>query len=150
DNLGGVGGGLIAPQVANGVVITAPSVIATPSGTILAFPARGTGCSGANGLVALRITPGSPPSAATAWCAGVSGNGSAMATTTGSGAESVVWIVGAGARGDNQLHAVNAETGEVLYVSASLGSVEKFNAPIAAKGRIYVAGTSAVYAFTVR
>ena len=139
---------MIAPQVANGVVITAPSVIATPSGTILAFPARGIGCSGANGLVAMRITPGSPPAAATAWCAAVSGNGSTMATTTGSGAESVVWVVGA--RGDNQLHAVNAETGEVLYASASLGSVEKFNAPIAAKGRIYVAGTSAVYAFTVR
>ena len=148
DNLGGVGGGLIAPQVASGVVITAPSVIGTPSGTILAFPARGTGCSGANGLVALRITPGSPPSAATAWCAAVSGNGSTMATTTGSGAESVIWVVGA--RGDNQLHAVNAETGEVLFTSASLGTVERFNAPIAAKGRIYVAGNSAAYAFTVR
>ena len=149
DNLGGVGGGLIAPQVAYGVVITAPSVIATPSGTILAFPASGTGCSGANGLVALRITPGSPPSAPTAWCASVTGNGSTMATTTGSGADSVIWVVGA--RGDNQLHAVNAETGEVLYTStASLGIVERFNAPIAAKGRIYVAGTSAAYAFTVR
>ena len=140
---------MIAPQVAYGVVITAPSVIATPSGTILAFPASGTGCSGANGLVALRITPGSPPSAPTAWCASVTGNGSTMATTTGSGADSVIWVVGA--RGDNQLHAVNAETGEVLYTStASLGIVERFNAPIAAKGRIYVAGTSAAYAFTVR
>src|SRR3989440_8317223 len=100
DNLGGVGGGLIAPQVAYGVVITAPSVIATPSGTILAFPASGIGCSGANGLVAMRITPGSPPAAATAWCAGVSGNGSTMATTTAQGAETGVLVVGA--RGANQ------------------------------------------------
>jgi outer membrane protein assembly factor BamB len=148
DNLGGIGGGLIAPQVATGPVITAPSVIATPSGTILAFPAQGAGCPGANGLVGLRITPGSAPTAAMAWCAGVSGNGSTMATTTGSGAESAIWAVGA--RGDNQLHALNAETGEVLYTSGKLGTVERFNAPIVAKGRVYVAGASAVYAFTVR
>ena len=31
-----------------------------------------------------------------------------------------------------------------------LGDLVRFNAPIAAKGRIYVAGQSAVYAFTVR
>ena len=147
-NLGGVGGGVGAPSVARGVVITAPSVIATPTGTILAFPAQGSGCSGANGLVALRITAGTPPGVTTAWCAAVSGNGSTMATTTGSGAESVIWVTGA--QGDNQLHALNAETGEILFTSATLGTLVRFNAPIAAKGRIYVAGASAVYAFTVR
>jgi outer membrane protein assembly factor BamB len=148
DNLGGIGGGLVAPRVASGVVITAPVVIATPSGTVLAFPARGTSCPGANGLVALRISAGSPPGIATAWCAGLSGNGAPMATTTGGGAESIVWVVGA--QGDDRLHAVNAETGEALFTSAQLGSVMRFNAPIAAKGRIYVAGNSAAYAFTVR
>ena len=148
DNLGGMGGGLAAPQVASGVVITAPAVIATPSGTILAFPASGTSCSGANGLVALRISAGSPPGIATAWCGGVSGRGSPIASMTGSGAESIVWQVGA--EGDSLLRAFNAETGEVLYTSAKLGLLTKFNAPIIAKGRGYVAGNSAVYAFTVR
>jgi hypothetical protein len=148
DNLGGIGGGLVAPRVASGVVITAPTVIATPSGTMLTFPASGTGCIGANGLVALRISAGSPPGVATAWCASVSGSGAPIASTTGGGADSIVWIVGAG--GDEQLHAVNAETGQVLFTSAQLGPSTRFNAPIIAKGRVYVAGTSAVSAFTVR
>ncbi|HEY4885499.1 MAG TPA: hypothetical protein VII08_17875 [Myxococcales bacterium] len=55
-----------------------------------------------------------------------------------------------GAQGDNQLHAVNAETGATIFTSATLGPVMRFNAPIAAKGRVYVAGNAAAYAFTVR
>ncbi|MGZ6123903.1 MAG: outer membrane protein assembly factor BamB family protein [Myxococcales bacterium] len=150
DNLGGIGGGLASPRVASGVVITAPAVIGTPSGTILAFPASGVSCpaGSGNGFVALRISAGSPPGIATAWCAGVSGRGSPIASTTGGGAESILWQVGA--EGDNQLHAFNAETGEALFPGAALGSVTKFNAPIIAKGRVYLAGNTAVYAFTVR
>ena len=148
DNLGGVGGALITPQVASGVVITAPAVIATPSGTMLAFPANVSGCSSANRLVALRISAGPPPDATRAWCAQMSGNGSPIASTTGGGAASIVWVVGA--QGDNQLHAVNAETGEPIFTSARLGEVMRFNAPIIAKGRVYVAGSTAAYAFTVR
>ncbi|HZR08996.1 MAG TPA: hypothetical protein VFA79_10470, partial [Myxococcales bacterium] len=149
DNLGGVGGGLATPRVASGVVITAPTVIGTPTGTILAFPASGTSCpTSANGFVVLRITAGSPPGIATAWCGAVSGRGSPISSTTGSGAEATVWQVGA--EGDNKLHAFNAETGEVLFTSAQLGDLRKFNAPIIAKGRVYVAGNTAVYAFTVR
>jgi len=69
-------------------------------------------------------------------------------STTGGGVESIVWVVGG--QGDNQLHAVNAETGEPIFSSARLGEVMRFNAPIAAKGRVYVAGNAAAYAFTVR
>jgi outer membrane protein assembly factor BamB len=150
NNLGGIGGGVLAPpRVANGVIITAPVVIATPSGTVLAFPANGISSPpGGNGLVALRVAAGTPPSVSTIWCAAVSGNGSPIATTTGSGAESIIWAVGA--QGDNQLHAMDAETGAQIFTSAALGTVQRFNAPIAAKGRIYVAGNSAAYAFTVR
>ena len=147
DRLGGIGSGQ-AVQVAAGPVITAPAVIATPSGTLIAFPATGSSCSGANGLVALRITAGSPPGVATAWCASVSGRGSPIATTTGGGLESMIWI--AGAEGDNRLHAVNAETGESIFTSSRLGTLTRFNAPIVAKGRVYVAGFGAVYAFTAR
>jgi outer membrane protein assembly factor BamB len=130
------------------------ALIATPSGTVLAFPANGTSCSpGANGLVALRISAGSPPSVATAWCASVSGKGSPIATTTGGGLESMIWIAGAPigvAEGDNRLHGVNAETGEPIFTSAKLGAIARWNAPIVAKGRIYIAGVGAAYAFTVR
>lgn len=145
DNLGGIGGALTTPSVASGVVITAPTVISTPSGTILAFPAQGATCPGnANGLVALRI--GAGPSVTTAWCGDVAGNLSPIASTTGAGAESIVWAVGS----QGVLHAFNAETGEVLFTGSSVGSIQRFNAPIIAKGRVYVAGTSAAYAFTVR
>jgi hypothetical protein len=150
DNLGGIGGGVLAPpQVANGTVITAPAVIGTSSGTILAFPGSGRSCPGANnGLVALRVAAGSPPSVTTVWCAALNGRGAPIATTTGSGAESIIWAVGA--QGDNRLHAVDAETGAPIFASAALGTVQRFNTLIAAKGRIYVAGNSAAYAFTVR
>ena len=145
DNLGGIGGNAITPQVGD-FIVTAPAVIATPSGTILAFTAQGT-CTGANGLVALRIGAGPPATAPTAWCAGVNGRGSPIASTTGGGAEAVIWVVGA--EGDGQLHAVNAETGEVLFAGGQV-AMRRFNAPITAKGRIYAASDSAVAAFTVR
>jgi hypothetical protein len=150
DNLGGIGGGLASPKVANGVVITAPTVVPTPTGTILAFPGSGASCPGAaNGLVAVKVSAGAPPGIVTAWCASVSGRGSPIASMIAAGGlESVVWQVGA--EGDKQLHAFDAETGEALFVSGQLGEITKFNAPIIAKGRVYVAGNSAVYAFTVR
>lgn len=146
DNLGGIGAQALTPRVGN-FIVTAPAVYATPSGTLLAFTSQGTACPGAdNGLVALRISEG--PAQATAWCAGVDGRGSPIATTTGGGAESVVWVVGA--EGDGLLHAVNGETGARLFTSGQLTTVRRFNAPIVAKGRIYVAGDSAAHAFTVR
>jgi len=129
-------------------------VIGTPSGTVLAFAGNGTSCSpSANGLVALRISGGSPPSVATAWCASVTGRGSPIATTTGGGLESMIWVAGAQlavAEGDNRLHGVNAETGEPIFTSAQLRTIARWNAPIVAKGRIYIAGVDAAYAFTVR
>jgi outer membrane protein assembly factor BamB len=147
DDLGGIGGGALTPQVGD-FIVTAPAVIPTPSGTVLAFTAHGTGCPGAgNGLVGLRIGAGPPPAVSTAWCASVDGRGSPIATTTGSGAESVIWVVGA--EGDGRLHAVDAETGEVLFAGGQV-AMRRFNAPIAAKGRIYAAGDTSVAAFTVR
>jgi outer membrane protein assembly factor BamB len=148
DQLGGIGGGFVFPVAEIGAVIPTGAVIGTPSGTVLAFAGNGTSCSGANGLVALRISAGSPPSVATAWCASVGGRGSPIATTTGNGLESMIWIPGA--QGDNRLHGVNAETGEPIFTSAQLSTLTRFMAPIVAKGRIYVAGVGAAYAFTVR
>ncbi|MGE5048827.1 MAG: PQQ-binding-like beta-propeller repeat protein, partial [Deltaproteobacteria bacterium] len=129
DNLGGIGGGALTPKVGD-FIVTAPAVIDTPSGTTLAFTAQGAACPGAdNGLVGLRIGAGPPPEVKTAWCARVVGRGSPIATTTGGGAESIIWV--AGAEGDGQLHAVNAETGEVLFAGGQV-QMRRFNAPIAA------------------
>jgi hypothetical protein len=149
DDLGGLGGALVV-SVASPSVIPTGAVIATPSGTILAVGASGKSCpaGSGNGLLALRIDAGAPPTVTTAWCAAVSGRSSAIATTTGGGMESMIWI--AGAQGDNALHGVNAETGAPIFNGSPLGALTRFNAPIVAKGRIYVAGVGAVYAFTVR
>ncbi len=138
DNLGGIGGPALVQKV-GGFIVTAPAVYATPSGTLIAFNPGG-------GLSAVKVAEG--PVVTPAWSAAVNGRGSAIATSTGNGAETVVWIVGA--EGDGQLHAVNGETGEAIYTSAKLSLVRGFNAPIAAKGRIYVAADAAAYAFTVR
>lgn len=147
-NLGGIGVAAASRAVARGSIITAPSAINTPGGTFIAFTGIGRECPGqANGIVGLRVTSG-PLAVATAWCAQMAGSGSTIATTTGAGAESMVWA--AGAAGDGQLHAVAADTGDTIFAGGQIGPVNRFSAPIVAKGRIYVAGNSAVSAFTVR
>jgi outer membrane protein assembly factor BamB len=138
DNLGGIGGPALVQKV-GAFIVTAPAVYATPSGTMIAFNPGG-------GLSAVKVAEG--PVVTAAWSASVNGRGSAIATSTGSGAETTVWI--AGAEGDGLLHAVNGETGEALFTSTQKMTVRRFNAPIAAKGRIYVAGDASAYAFTVR
>jgi len=147
--LGGIGSpAAVIRAVSNGPIATAPSVIETPAGNFLAFTGSGLSCPGAaNGIVGLRINA-APPDASVAWCAEMNGRGSTIITTTGNGAESIVWA--AGAEGDAQLHGVAADTGVPLFTGGQLGPVTHFNAPIVAKGRIYVAGNSAVSAFTVR
>jgi hypothetical protein len=148
-NLGGLGSPTaVIRAVSTGSIATAPSVVATPAGTFLAFTGSGLGCpTSANGIVGLRIGT-APVDASVAWCASMIGRGSTIVTTAGSGAESIVWA--AGAEGDGQLHAVAADTGAPIFTGGDLGSVSHFSAPIVAKGRIYVAGNSAVTAFTVR
>jgi len=151
--LGGIGApGAVIRQVSNGPIITSPSAINTTAGTFLAFTGSGLACpTAASGIVGLRINT-APVDASVAWCASMNGRGSTIVTTTTPGgsnaAESIVWAVGA--EGDGQLHGVAADTGAVLFTGGNVGSVSRFNAPIVAKGRIYVAGNSAVTAFTVR
>ena len=69
-------------------------------------------------------------------------------TTTDGTAESVVWFLTA-ERG-NSLVGYNGETGEQVFDGggADLGSISRFQTPIAAKGRIYVASDSKVTAFS--
>jgi hypothetical protein len=149
NSLGGIGSATVVSRaVASDAIITAPSAITTPAGTFLAFTGSGAGCPGtANGIVGLRVTTG-PVAVSTAWCAAMIGRGSTIATTTGGGAESIVWAVGA--EGDGKLHGVEADTGAPIFAGGQTGRVSRFNAPIVAKGRIYLAGNTGVTAFTVR
>jgi len=153
-NLGGMGRFLSAKRVSNEQIITAPAAYTTPSGTFVAFKGTATGgaqsCVGRK-LTALKVAPGSPPQVSVSWCAGPAGQGSPIVTSTGNNAETIVWYVAA--EGDNKLRGFNGETGAVVFDGGGAGDamarVTRFQSPIVAKGRIFVAGNSDVYAFAV-
>src|SRR5581483_466968 len=136
--------------VASDAIITAATAYTTGTGAYVAFKGQGTRCpNGSGDLAAIRIGAAAPPTIATAWCADQHGLGSPMATTVDGHAEAIVWSVGA--EGDERLHGFDGETGAEVYVPDvardTMGPLSRYVTPIAAKGRIFVAGTSAVYAF---
>lgn len=73
-----------------------------------------------------------------------------MVTTTDGHDEAIVWSVGA--EGDSRLHGFDGDTGEVVYPgggpSDELPAVRRYQAPILAGGRIFVAVDGGVRAFT--
>jgi hypothetical protein len=73
-------------------------------------------------------------------------------TTTDGTAESIVWYVTAG-NGDRKLRGFNGETGEVVFdggaAAEQMSMVNKFQTPIAAKGKIFVAAGNELVAFTL-
>ncbi len=160
-HLGGIGNALGADggtgpapfatlNVAVNEIITAPALYATATATYVSFRANGAFCTGARGDIAtVAIMPGSPPTLAGAWC-GVGGSGSPMVTTSDGHADAIVWQMGAD--GDNHLHAFDGDTGAPLAYPGSqvtIPNMRRYNSPIAAKGRIYVAADGAVVAFSL-
>ncbi|MCA1828233.1 MAG: PQQ-like beta-propeller repeat protein [Myxococcales bacterium] len=141
---------LSSPAVSSGAIITAPASYTTANGTYVAFHgAPAGGCSG--DLTVLKLSATSPPAATFAWCGQQNGRGSPIATTTDGRSDAVVWAVGTegefGSQGDERLHAFDGDTGAVLFTSAAMREVRRFQSPIVAGGRIYVAGDGMVYAF---
>jgi hypothetical protein len=115
---------------------------------------RGTGSacvSGSGDLTTIKISAASPPRLAKAWCA-QGGGGSPMVTTTDGKAEAIVWQIATG--GSARLRGFDGDTGQAVFnggvASDQMGSVQGFQTAIAARGRIFVAGNSAVYAFTMK
>lgn len=162
DDLGGIGGGLVAETVARYPIRTAPVAYPASNGEFVAFQGPGAHCplpasdywdwlvsrvSTSRGLTVLKIRDGTPPIIDTAWCAGLHGAGSPIVTTTDGQAEPIVWILGA--EGDNRLHAFRGDTGESLYVSDPLDGLRHFGTLIAADGRLYVGADERMYAFTI-
>jgi hypothetical protein len=147
-SLGGIGGQLAVDTVSLRSIITAPAVYPADDGVFVAFHADGAHCPPSQrggGLVVLKIQAGSPPSMSTAWCGAFRGAGSAIATTTGGGANPIVWILGA--EGDNRLHAFRGDNGEGLFIGPTLSGLRHFQTLIATEDRIYIAADDAVYAF---
>lgn len=150
-NLGGVGKQIAVAKVATNAIIGGAAAYSTARGTYVVFKGNGSHCpAGQSGdLTAIRIVPGSPPTVQTAWCAKQNGKGSPMVTTTDGHAEAIVWSVGA--EGDNRLHGFDGETGQIVYAGGGpgdvIGSVRRYQTPILAGGRIFIAADNTVKAF---
>ncbi|HMI88825.1 MAG TPA: hypothetical protein VK550_32320 [Polyangiaceae bacterium] len=131
-------------------IITAAAAYTTATGTYAAFRSGGTsGCPAANGAVrAIKITPGSPPTVAVAWCGGAASRKSPAVTMTSSdGSDALVWMIG----DDNKLRALDGDTGTVVFnggaATDAMSAVANFQTPIVAKGRIFAASNTQVFAF---
>jgi hypothetical protein len=152
NNLGGIGGSLVAQSVSPAPIRTAPATFSTDDAAFVAFQGPGTHCQGSQrgrGLTVLKIGPGSPPTMSTAWCADPRGAGSPIVTTTDGHSNPIVWILGA--EGDNRLHGFRGDTGEVLFsgggAKEAMTGLRNFQTLIATKTRLFVAADGRVYSF---
>ena len=102
----------------------------------------------AGDLTTLKLMPGTPPRLVASWCATQGGAGAPIVTTTDGQSDAIVW--GLGAEGDGHLHGFDGDTGSQIFSGAAttIAGLHRFNSPIAAKGRIFVAADSGVVAFT--
>jgi hypothetical protein len=155
-HLGGIGGQLSFAQVSNLEIIQAATAFTAASGAYVAFHGNAPGgsqpgCDGGTDLAAFRLTAAAPPAPLIAWCARQNGAGSPISTTTDGASEPLVWSIGA--EGDSRLRAFDGETGAAIFAGGGatdgMGTVRRFSTPIAARGRIYVAGDDQVYAFAI-
>jgi outer membrane protein assembly factor BamB len=154
DAMGGQSAPLAAPVVANpmGAIVGAGVTYQTASGHYALFRGNPSGCpAGQSGaLAAVKITPGSPPTAALAWCAGPaqSNKAPAVSMTDAVGTDAMVWIIG----NDNKLRSYDADTGTVVFNGGPAGdtmsTVATFQTPIFVRGRVFAASNTQVYAFT--
>jgi outer membrane protein assembly factor BamB len=152
DNLGGISmSGVASAHVANGTIIQGAASYTTAQGTYVVFGGvSGAGCPmGQSGnLIAVKISATSPPRPTVAWCASKGGDGSPMVTSTDGRTDAIVWAVGTGA-----LMGFDGDTGAVIFNGTGQNAImnlSRWITPIAARGRIYVAADSNVYAFTVQ
>jgi hypothetical protein len=152
-NLGGMGMGMQMKMISSGGIaggmIQAAAVYKTPTATYAAFRSAQDvmGCKqGTEGNFGVLKLTGSPPTMAVDWCADGTGTGSPIVTSTDGMQESVVWLFSGG-----RLFGFDGETGATLYAGMeSVGTIDKYQTPIVAKGRLFIAATGTVYAFTVK
>jgi hypothetical protein len=151
-NLGGSDGHVAVLEAAspsmprgNGVK-TAPTAYTTAKGTYIAFTVQsGANCPNnsvtGSSVMAVRLQPGSPPTADLAWCAaGPNPFTSAISTTSDGKADPIVWFVNGG-----QLRGLDGDTGEVVSQgSGTCSGIQRWTSPIAVKGRIVAGGNGAL------
>jgi hypothetical protein len=145
---GSIGNPIATLRAASGQIITAAALYTTALGTHVAFRGAGAACTNASGsLATLKIVAGAPPTLVGSWCGNPSGNGSPIVTTSDGQADAIRWALGA--EGDGLLHGLDGDTGASIFGGGgvTISGLHRFNAPIAAKGRIFVAADSGVTAF---
>jgi hypothetical protein len=144
-NLGGVSAPLAQAHVSNNAIIQAAATYRTTRGTYVVF------CGNTTELSAFRIGATSPPTITSAWTVSQGGRGSPFVTSTDGATKAIVW--GIGSEGDQRLHGFDGDTGAPVFSGGGANELmtgtQRFNTGIAARGRIYVANDSRVYAFTV-
>jgi hypothetical protein len=150
ENLGAMGSGVASAKVSGEQIMQSAVAYTTPTGTFVAMRARGTGCpSGGGAITSMKISAASPPAISVGWCGGsATSTGSPMVTTTDGKSESIIWYVGG-----TKLIGINGETGAEVFAGGAAGdavtSANKWQTPIAAKGRIYFASSNQLHAFTL-
>ena len=135
---------------ASGVVTGAHALYSTDTATYLVYRGPGASCTGGSAgtnLSTLKVVAGSPPTFAGSWCTAATGNGSPIVTTTDGRSEAIVWVVGA--EGNELLQGFDGDTGATIFAGGAtpIPGARHFTAPIAAKGRIFVAADDIVVAF---
>jgi hypothetical protein len=151
NNLGGISVPVASMLAGSTQVINATSLYTTATATYVAYRAGGEYCTGGNtgtDLATLKIIPGTPPRFQGSWCAIASGRGSTIVTTSDGHNDAIVWAIGSA--GNNLLQGFDGDTGATIFAGggAPITGSRPYNAPIAAKGRIFVPADGAVAAFT--
>ncbi len=143
-NLGGVSIPLAQEHVSSNAIIQAAATYRTRLGTYVVF------CANSSQLLSVRINPTSPVTISNIWTVTQNGRGSPFVTSTDGTNNCIVW--GIGSENDQRLHAFDGNTGATIFSGGGanelMAGTRRFNTGIVARGRIFVANDSRVYAFT--
>jgi hypothetical protein len=120
DDLGGIGGALVARTVSVDRVRASSAAYPAVDGVMVAFEGGGAHCPNPrtdDALTVLKIRAGAPPSLSTAWCGAFTGRSAPIVTTTDGRSDPIVWILCA--QGDNRLHGFRGDTARCCSEAAA-------------------------------
>lgn len=153
--LGGIGGQLAVQPVSSAEIKSGAAAFRANHVEYVSFNTNGSTCPSsmqpnvALTTVAVSIKP-APASVKVAWCAALISTGSPIVTTTDGQTAAIVWI--AGVEGDGLLHGYGGNDGHVIFAGGGSGNhmsqLERFSTILAGEGRLYIAGSSRLYAFS--
>lgn len=153
-NLGG-STAVSSARVCSGGVFGAMAAWSNGTDTYAFVPARGTraGCSGSNGVVALRLAADGS-SFTTAWCSSSVSASNPPAVSSNGNADAILWVTGAstGLGSSPVLRAYEVSTGMEIYANTEPppGGVRQWVPPVVADGRVYVTGANTISMYRLR